>query len=404
MLSRIEYIRNDVTQNCEGKLSEDLFNKYWDDIAQAVFKLVYSHGIAEGREKNLLISRLHMLSSIDLDKHKICRYIDMSGTYPATILQKIISEYCTLTEQTIEGILRSEKHYLYHKRFVTESCCVCNANDVLFCTYTKVIPERLWDIMYEWKEDIDSHICPSNLEKCCERFIPKMIDKCDLSVTVPLVLNIPDMLAFVINRLYVNFDTFLMNNKHAIYHSMEKKRCCNCVKDPTEKILFNKKEWNKLFRKEDSVSCKISPKDYCCKYSVINNIKLSNVDEILLSKICHVTGPISVLNLIGQDTFLYFLNWTVDEQALSGAITELLYVIEDETFRNDMLQRISSCNLHQLYENNVKVDVPRWISKQLQNHKATSETLFPMFVFDKDDLNVKSLQIPTDFSLPNRTK
>lgn len=34
MLSRIKYIRNEVTQNYEGKLSEDMFNRYLDDITQ----------------------------------------------------------------------------------------------------------------------------------------------------------------------------------------------------------------------------------------------------------------------------------------------------------------------------------------------------------------------------------
>lgn len=34
MLSRIKYIRNETTQNVNGKLTEDQFNQYWDDIRQ----------------------------------------------------------------------------------------------------------------------------------------------------------------------------------------------------------------------------------------------------------------------------------------------------------------------------------------------------------------------------------
>ncbi|CAC5417520.1 unnamed protein product [Mytilus coruscus] len=34
MLSRIKYIRNETTQNLNGKLTEDQFNQYWDDIGQ----------------------------------------------------------------------------------------------------------------------------------------------------------------------------------------------------------------------------------------------------------------------------------------------------------------------------------------------------------------------------------
>ncbi|CAC5424761.1 unnamed protein product [Mytilus coruscus] len=37
MLSRIKFIRNEATQSFNGKLSEEQFNKYWDDIAQ-IFK------------------------------------------------------------------------------------------------------------------------------------------------------------------------------------------------------------------------------------------------------------------------------------------------------------------------------------------------------------------------------
>lgn len=34
MLSRIKFIRNEATQSIEGKLLEDKFNQYWDDIGQ----------------------------------------------------------------------------------------------------------------------------------------------------------------------------------------------------------------------------------------------------------------------------------------------------------------------------------------------------------------------------------
>ncbi|XP_063438791.1 uncharacterized protein LOC134719760 [Mytilus trossulus] len=34
MLSRIKFIRNDVTQSLEGYLTKDQFSKYWDDIGQ----------------------------------------------------------------------------------------------------------------------------------------------------------------------------------------------------------------------------------------------------------------------------------------------------------------------------------------------------------------------------------
>lgn len=43
MLSRIKFIRHEAAQSFEGKLSKDQFNKYWDDIAQVIFKFIQLH-------------------------------------------------------------------------------------------------------------------------------------------------------------------------------------------------------------------------------------------------------------------------------------------------------------------------------------------------------------------------
>ncbi|CAG2211278.1 unnamed protein product [Mytilus edulis] len=207
MLSRIKYIRNEATQSYAGKLSEDQFNKYWDDIAQAVLKLVSPKDIREDQEKNQFISRLQTLNPIDIDNDKVCVYISLSEKYPADILKQIITEYCATNEQILEDILKKEKHELYHKRIITESCCVCS--DKQFCTYIKVIQEKQWETLYEMKEGADSHSCLCSVKKCSERFVPKTVDTSDLSVTVPLVLFIPDILTYIINQLYGNkFDTF----------------------------------------------------------------------------------------------------------------------------------------------------------------------------------------------------
>lgn len=40
MLSRIKFIRNEATQSFEGELSEDQFDKYWDDIGQVRYYFV----------------------------------------------------------------------------------------------------------------------------------------------------------------------------------------------------------------------------------------------------------------------------------------------------------------------------------------------------------------------------
>lgn len=40
MLSRIKYIRNETTQNLYGKLTEEQFNQYWDDIGQVRYYII----------------------------------------------------------------------------------------------------------------------------------------------------------------------------------------------------------------------------------------------------------------------------------------------------------------------------------------------------------------------------
>lgn len=41
MLSRIRYIKNETTQNLNGKLTEDQYNQYWDDIGQVRYYIIF---------------------------------------------------------------------------------------------------------------------------------------------------------------------------------------------------------------------------------------------------------------------------------------------------------------------------------------------------------------------------
>lgn len=316
----------------------------------------------------LTSGRLLTLNPIDVDTDKLGVFIVMSDVYPAKIIQQLISEYCTLNEKTIDQILREGKHDLYHKRIITDSCCECN---IEFAKFTKVIPEKQWESMYKINKNSNSHVCPK-IKKCSKRFIPKVIDTCDLSVTVPLVLNIPNILKYIVSRLYINdFCAFMMNNKHTLYHYMVSKRCCECKTDPTEKTIFYEDDWNKLFEKENNISCQTGSKDCCCQYKVQNRIEYSKMDETLLSKIFFVVGPLSVLNNIGQDSFLYFLNWTVDSEPLRKALTELLNIIDDKNFCRDMLQSITSCNNSQLNKTITEnVETCNWFSRHVRNHKV----------------------------------
>lgn len=309
---------------------------------------------------------------MDIDYNKLCLFIDMSEKFPSIILQQIISEYCTKNKQVIEDVLKEEKHDLFHKRIKAEPCCECATE---YSTYIKVIHERQWEALFEAKEGNSFsclHTCTSEVKKCYERFVPKRIATSDLLVSMPLILNIPSILKYVISRLCVSgFSKFLLQNQHTLYHSMEKIRCCKCINDPIEKILFNKKEWNKLFKKADSISCKGDTKDCCCYFSVRDGIDYASMDDTLLSKLFYVAGPISILNKIGQDSFLYFLSWTVDGKPLQNAITELLQIIEDKKCIPGILQHLSSGNFSNLDKTiTQEADASDWLYRHLRNQKV----------------------------------
>lgn len=57
-LSRIKYIRNELTRRFAADLSEDKFNQYWDDIIQAVLTLVSELDIENDQETTRLIDNL----------------------------------------------------------------------------------------------------------------------------------------------------------------------------------------------------------------------------------------------------------------------------------------------------------------------------------------------------------
>lgn len=297
----------------------------------------------------------------------------MSENVPALILQKLIDEYCINQQKTIEDLLKEAKHQLHHKRMIADACCNCKTE--LLSNY-KPISEKEWKALYEINKSSNSHFCKSHPRNCSGIFVPKRIDTGDLSVSKVLILNIPDMLTYMISRLCVNgFDIFLILNKHTLYHSMEINVCCKCntlTTGNTGRSIINAKEWNNLFSKDDT-ACQSSYKDCCCQYSVRNKIKQSDIDETLLSKICHVAGPIGILIKIEQDPLLYFLNWSVDVQPLSSALTELVNIIDDEKIIGSVLSFILPHSNDSIAD---RSDTRLWISKHLRQHKVYAFVLF----------------------------
>ncbi|CAC5403771.1 unnamed protein product [Mytilus coruscus] len=388
MLSRIKYIRNEVTQSLNGKLPRHLFKQYWDDIGQAVLKLVspYIHSIDIDEEKKQLFGRLVTLNLVKIDDNELSLFIVMSEMYPATILQQVITEYCTINRLSIEDILKKEKHNLYHKRMKTESCCTCSTIQFANVTFIKLIPEKHWEALYELEVEGNMHLCPSKISKCSENFTPKKIDTNDLSVSVPLILYIPNILKYVMSRLFkTGIDTFLMKNKHLIFHSMEKKRCCMCTQDPTEKTVISKKELNTLYMKFENESCKTGYKDCCCLYSIRKGIRYFHMEEVFWSKLFQVAGPISFINKIGQDAFQYFLNWTVNDQPLRKTLKELLKTTKNKEFRQRMLEQVSTVNISKLDKSIIeKVDANVWISRHIQDQQSTTDSALHILVRNID--------------------
>ncbi|VDI62314.1 Hypothetical predicted protein [Mytilus galloprovincialis] len=403
MLSRIKYIRNETTQNLYGKLTEEQFNQYWDDIGQAILKLAstYTFAIENDQEDIRLIGRLLSISPININNRQLCTFIDVSEKYPAMILEQFISEYCMLKQVTRHDILREEKHRLYHKRLKTVSCCQCTTEFPIY-SYSKCIPEKHWEALYQVTELTNSYNCKCECTPCIECFVPKRMITFDIFVAMTLILHIPNILKYFVSQLCVTgFNTFLMNNKHTIYHCMKKNMCCECNNDSTGKVLINVAEWNTLYIKEDAVYCKTGSEYCCCQYAVRNLIKYSDVDDTLLSKIFNVAGPLRVLNKVGQDTFFYFLNWTDDDQPLQKVLIELLNIIENKQLvrliRSSILSKSNETITNQF-------DARKWISKHLKQQQAATDHQCQILVRDEDGLKVKSIDIPEDFPLPDVTK
>lgn len=287
------------------------------------------------------------------------------------ILRRLLSEYCTLKGTTIKIILHEQKHDLYHKRQKTETCCVCGRDNPL-ATYMRVLTEKQWETLYELTSCTGSHICPLKLNICSEKIVPRYgfdLELCDLPMVVSLILHIPEFLRHFMTQFCKNdYRTLLVENQHEIYHAMVKTRCCICRTDPTEKSMIREEEWNKICMfKNDNFSCKIN--NCCCQFTVKENIEYSDIGDLLWSKILHLVGPFRTINIIGQDTFSYFLTWNDQDTQLDCMLNDLKRVLTSarEQFNNENLRSVSSNFLPQLEENIANTDdVQNWITTHLR--------------------------------------
>lgn len=309
------------------------------------------------------LDRLLVLNPINFDHIALRTFIHMSESYPGLILQQLISEYCASKSITIEDLLKIEKHQLYHQRIKNEPCCLC----LTVSNCNRVISEKQWKALYRENESSFFHSCSSSMRKqCIERFTPKMNNTLDLSGSKTMILNIPTILAYMIEHLNIkDFSLFLMHYQHVIYHSMEEKMCCKCYTVPTEKIIINMEEWEKLFKKKKTISCKIGTRNCCCQYSVRNEIKFTDIDHTCLSKIFTIAGPFGVLNKIEQNSLFYFLNWTSDGEPLQRVIIDLLGMIQDKMFKVR-----NSLRLPMQPEKSTAQQLRRWLDDNVQKQEV----------------------------------
>ncbi|VDH98258.1 Hypothetical predicted protein, partial [Mytilus galloprovincialis] len=371
MASVINYNRNTAVMSCDGQLSNDQFIECYNKIGQDVLTLMSLNderlAISCDQEQIRLIGRLLALNPIYIDVKKVCRFIDMSERYLALILDKIISEYCGLKNVSRQCILIEDKHQIYHNRIKTEACCKCSVPGLH--PYIKHISEEQWKSLYEKTYGSTMHSCPSNLKTCIESYIPKKINTDDLSVSMSLVQNSQNMAIHIMSRICGNrFDTFLMEHKHTLYHNVWNMRCCRCIKAPTKKRSISEDEWNTLYQKDNNIICKTIPDGCCCHFSFRNDIKYSDIDSTLLSKIFRVAGPIGVFNNIPKNAFLSFLHWTADDKKLLNALTDLLGVIDDKMFRQKLLSSIHSQSDENIAESTTadENDAHMWVTRHMR--------------------------------------
>lgn len=315
----------------------------------------------------IFLGRLLALNPICIGVKKIRRFIDMSERYPAMILDKIISEYCGLKNLSRQYILIEAKQQIYHNSMRTEACYKGSVPGLH--PYIKKVPEEQCKLWYEKAYGSKMHSCPSELETCFESYIHKKINTDDLSVSMFLVQNSQNMANHIMSRICGNrFDTFLIEHKHTLYHNVWNMRCCRCIKAPTKKKSISKDEWNTLYQKDNTIICKTIPDGCCCHFSFRNDIKYSDIDNTLLSKIFRVAGPIGVFDNIPKNAFPSLLIWTADDNKILKALTDLLGVIDDKMFRQKILSSIHSQSDETIAENTIadENDAHMWVTRHMR--------------------------------------
>ncbi|CAG2211255.1 unnamed protein product [Mytilus edulis] len=151
MLSNIITIHNAAAKNDEGKLTNEQLEQNWDDIGQAILKLVSSRiiDVDSDEEKGQLIGRIFALNPMDMDVKKLCIVVDLSDNDPVSILRDSINEYCTSKK---DGLSVKREHipkssYLPHRTYRTRKFTDITSNENNFLVVVHGITTIVYSVI-----------------------------------------------------------------------------------------------------------------------------------------------------------------------------------------------------------------------------------------------------------------
>ena len=312
---------------------------------------------------------------IDLDDHRFYRSLTLSCKLSAKVLRKVIEQYCIIHGLTFQQLLDAYKHELFHYwSKPSPHCCLCNRR------FTRVLYDRQWYSLFTNTSATHPHSSHDSCA-CPEQFIARAgisFEVCDVTlactlitnitgtvtsshvtglltttpVTVPVLpgISISGILEYTIDRLTsflgVNgFEVFLTKYKHDLFHSMEKRVCCQCTIDPDGKVAITPAEWGTLF---DTSQTLCTSAVCSCQYSTKPGICRTSIRTSLLHKVGQSAGPLVTVRTV-RNQLAHAASSTIDDPTftdvwnkLTDVLNELIDIIPDATWRADMKSQIST--------------------------------------------------------------
>ena len=319
-----------------------------------------------------------MSSVIGLDDNRFYRLVTLSNKYASRVLRKVIAQYCTENGLPFQDVLELYKHELFHYWCgATAPCCKCNSRK-----FKRVLLDKQWYTLFT---DISTNLSAThphaghNIKGCPEVFGTRAgidVDVCDVSLASSLLTNITGkitnhsvvglitntrltvtgsinmhgLLEYTIDKLSSKFgvggfEKFLNLHQHELFHCMEQQRCCKCTSDTDGKTFITQGEWEMMYASTPT-TCNSPTCSH--KYSPIRGIVPNALKIQLLQKICQAVGPVTTVRKI-RNQIAHAATSTMDDSSfkstygvLAGSLNELIDIISNSTWRNDMKCQIAN--------------------------------------------------------------